>query len=144
MAPEFSEEGRTCRPGKIVDPTWEEVAGAIRRMDGERFPLVFINLSKSIERKDMNVLRDPGFVINGGQGKYSIMCPGRGRSHLWYCDPARGEKAVDIVAPYLRGLLTAVASKYVCRDVEVALRAARCFCETGGCDPNTPWSERTS
>ena len=137
---EVVEDGRTCRANRTIDPTWDQIAEAIRRLDRCRFPSLWINLSKSVEHDDMCVLRLTGFSVIGGAGAYWVQCSGGGHRQRQYLDPAGGDAEVDVGGPYLGQLGFSIASKHVCRDVDVVLRAAKYFCETGGFDPSTPWS----
>lgn len=107
-------------------PSWEAVEAAIRRLDRNRFP--FIWLFCEADAADTEV---PNFTVLGGQGAY-IFGP---EDTLFYDERHSGEM-VDV---WLSDQGASFPDWQVCHDLDVVVRATRLFAETGQLDPSLKW-----
>jgi hypothetical protein len=133
----YSENGCSWETHKVVHPTWQQIDGAIRKLDRFRYPFLFLwpteDESKHIIDGSADVLE-----VMGGEGAYWLAgssANGLFQRRLNY--PDRGNKEV-VVWTSDQGF--ADAERHVCRDVEAVVQAAKHYCEHAGeLDPSLPW-----
>jgi hypothetical protein len=108
-------------------PTWQQIEDAIRALD--RYSFVSVSLCLSEGRGDLDVF--------GGRGRYAIECRLAGEPERCYCDEskANGEERVRI---WESNQGAYVEEKYLCDDIDLALRIARYFAERGRCRAASP------
>jgi len=107
-------------------PSWEAVEAAIRRLDRDGFP--FIWLFRDADASDTDI---PDFIVMGGQGAYTF-----GPEDTLFCDETHSSEMVDV---WLSDQGASFPDRQVCHDLETVVRATRLFAETGKLDPGLTW-----
>ena len=123
------------RSTKTPEPTWAEVESAIRRLDRDRFPIVFLwptTDESAHEVTEENEL----FQVVGGDGAYWLAVTADGYFERRLDDPEQGDEEVEVWESD-QGYVT--EARHVCTDVDAVLRAARHYAERGGFAPGLPW-----
>lgn len=114
----------------ITDPTWGDIEAAIRRLDRDRFPFVWLFREACAEE---DALYDCSVL--GGEGAYAVDCRTDG---MWYRYRGAPDAGGEVVLWRSDQGYTA-ATRGVCRDIETVLRAVRYFCAQGRPDPRLTW-----
>src|SRR5215469_6405840 len=105
-----------------VDPPWSDVESAIRRMDGDLFPIVMLFIGRELPRVDMM----PGFDLLGGKNGYFISARPNG-TELYYRDEKASSEEVEV---WISDQGFSCSRMMVCPDIDLVLAAARHFFDT--------------
>lgn len=105
------------------DPNWNDIERALRRLDRNVYPFVWLHISEIIDF-DM-----PEHALNvlGGSGEYAIHIE-LPQNQLDYVDDARGDNIIDV---WVSDQGYSTAEKNLCRDFELLLEIVKHFAETG-------------
>lgn len=118
---------------EITQPTWEEIESAIRRLNRDEWPVVYLHseLPTQQDQSTENML----FVV-GGLGEYQL-CLYRDNQHTLFTDPSRSLEPVQIYESN-----QADTAKYrLCNDIYRVLELVRFFALTGELSPDANWIE---
>jgi hypothetical protein len=117
----------------VRDPSWEEIESAIRDLDHYCFPFIFMGLrDECCGEYCMSVL--------GGPNGYSICVAAEASNWVQYCDPSHTGGEIDVWTSD-QGFYP--KERYVAYDLNLVLRVARYYSETGQPDQSVQW-ERSS
>jgi hypothetical protein len=125
----YDKDGWSWRTEEKTNPEWSDVEHAIKRLEQFVYPYVWLYRSRSDEddMPDMNII--------GGNGIYSIDGLIDNQT-VRFVNPDGGNQLVEVWTSD-QGFET--EDKYVCRDIEVVLSAAKYYCEHGMLDPDLMW-----
>ena len=126
---EYEDAGGPWHTRDIVDPTWDLIEAAIRRLDKCLWPAIWLFLTADKDEV-------PDFEVMGGESDYWIACSVGGFHQRRFCDPSQGEEEIAV---WTSDQGFSDSAKHICHDLEVVLRAARHFYDTGDFDPSIPW-----
>lgn len=119
-------------PEFLPDPFWADIEAAIRRLDRDEYPYVWLHLTNPI-----NAGEPRGLNVMGGRGEYalSISLPGQ---LVYYHDPKRGDVVIQI---WESDQGSALPETSLCNDTERVIAIARHFADTGRPHPGYEWRE---
>ena len=119
-------------PEVLPDPSWADIEAAIRRLDRDEYPYVWLHLTNPIDEDGPR-----GLNVMGGRGEYamSISSPGR---LVYYHDPKRGDEVIRI---WESDQGSALPEASLCNDTERVIAVARHFADTARPDPGYEWRE---
>jgi hypothetical protein len=120
----YKDDGWAWREESIATPDWNDVEFAIRRMNRFQYPII------RISAKD----REMGII--GGNGAYFLRMPYTQTQLRTYWNQAQGDEEVWVWESD-QGMNPPACS--VCFDIDIVLRAAKYFLETGEHDPSISW-----
>ena len=120
-----------CKTQTTVQPTWEEVEVAIRALDHHRFPFIFIGLRDECRGEDC-------LSVLGGPKGYAISVANAHSGWVQYCDPKHTGAEVAVWTSD-QGYYP--EERYVSYDLDLVLRVARYYAESGELDPSVQWEE---
>jgi len=107
-------------------PSWEAVERAIRRLDRDRYPFIWLYRDADASHTDI-----PDFTIMGGLGAYIF-----GPEDTFFYDESHSGEMVNV---WLSDQGASFPDWQVCHDLEIVVRATRLFAETGQLDRNLTW-----
>jgi hypothetical protein len=136
----YRPDGRFRGPEKVAQPSWEEIEAAIRRLDRRTHPILFLWPTENEADHMVNEFCER-FEVLGGEGLYWTAGTFDGYFQRRFLDLAGGEQDIEIYPPTIEQGF-GDQERYVCRDIEVVLRAARFYAENGGFDPSVAWEEQ--
>jgi hypothetical protein len=134
-------------PATVVpSPTWDEVESAVRRLDGLRYRWLFLWPTTDPADHDPSPGSREYMEIIGGNGIYNLRVSfDDGRFGSLHFPEWPDRDVVVLPDPSGFGFVDGVwaeSARRVCRDVEVVLRAARHYYDTGSLDQSLPWQVR--
>ena len=115
----------------IRNPKWQDVEHAIRALDRDLLPFVWMYHDPNPD-PDNDL---PDFDITGGDGAYYFAIRGDGYE-LTFTDESRGDEEVDV---WISDQGASFPAFNVCPDVKIAIDAARSFYEDGSPCDSVPW-----
>ena len=130
----------------VPDPTWDEIERAVRRLDGRRYRWLQLWPTADPADHDPNPGSREYVEVVGGAGVYLLRASFADGRHAHPDFPEWPDRDV-VVLPDPSGfgfvdLMWSESARRVCRDVEVVLRAARHYYDTGSLDQSLPWQVR--
>jgi hypothetical protein len=128
----YQDDGWTWRVEQKIEPSWGDIAAAIRRLDRFNYPFVWLFSSEEVDEDAF-----PEFSVMGGEGEY-VIDYGADLAEGSYVDPHRGDSLVEV----WRSDQGHVREEKYCSSLDTALQAARYYCEHGTLDPRLNWSPR--
>jgi len=108
------------------NPTWQDIEAAIRRLDRDQFPFIYLFRDPEASKSDV-----PDFTVMGGDKAYVF-----GPEETLFYDETHADTKIAV---WLSDQGASFSDKQVCHDLEVVLRATRLFSETGQLDPGLKW-----
>jgi len=111
-------DGRPWDVVQVIEPAWEEVEHAIRRMDNVSLPLVQLNPTADEENEDV-------FNVLGGDGRWALFQI-MGSWH--FENPEGGEEEVTL---WESDQGYSCKARNILTDIEAVLRITRQFYRTG-------------
>ncbi len=117
---------------RVANPDWEAIESAIRALDRDLLPFVW--MYRSPDADDDSDL--PDFEVLGGDGAYFMMVRGDDYE-LMYDDQERGEERVDV---WISDQGASFPARNVCPDIEEVILAAKTFFEDGTPRQATKWT----
>jgi hypothetical protein len=128
----YESDGWTWRSDEVLDPPWEEVEAALRRLDRFGYPFLFLRLRPDVPD-------DERLEVMGGAGAYWVAGSFGGYFQRRMVNPKGGDEEVRV---WTSDQGFADQGQFVCEDIEIVVRVARYFAEHGDFDPSVPWAER--
>lgn len=129
----YGQDGRVWWTEGGTAPAWVDIEAAIRRLDRDRFPFIWLFQRVPVEEDAL-----PDFNVIGGEGCYAFDCRVDGVEYRYH-EPRHTDGGTVLwrsdqgyVAP----------AEQVCCDIAMVLQAARYFCAHGAPDPGLPWWPR--
>jgi immunity protein Imm1 of predicted polymorphic toxin system len=113
-------------PNEIIEPSWEDIEAALRKLDGESCSLVVLGIG------DPPV---PHMAIGGGNGKYIVYATADNAVFHKAMNTRAPDRKCSIVAGGQRGMY----DLRMCVTFDQALRAAETYALTGTLDPSLSW-----
>jgi hypothetical protein len=120
---------------KVPGASPSEIEAAIRRLDGERFPFLYLWPHPDRSSRDFRGVLYC-FEVAGGPAGYWVAVTDEVRAGRQFDYPERGERGVAVVPGDESFVYPA---RHVCQDVGTVIRAACHYAEHGGCEPSLPW-----
>lgn len=136
----YEPNGRRRQPEKTDQPTWPLIESAIRRLDGQEHPILFLWASDDPARHMIDEFSER-LEILGGPRAYWLAGTFGGCFQRRLFDPSGGPEEVELYGKRIEQGFSALG-RNITRDLEVVLRAARHYAEQGGFNPVVPWEER--
>jgi hypothetical protein len=130
----YQENGWDWQLEKVVNPTWHDIVAFVRRLDPFRHPWVWLFIGET----DDDVLVDC-LTIMGGEGGYWIGLSAGKYEQLRLFNPDKGEKDVAV---WTSDQGFADKACYITDDLDLVLRIAKHFGETGEPLPDAPWEQQ--
>jgi hypothetical protein len=115
----------------IREPSWNEIEFAIRRLDRNLFP--FLWLYHEFEALEGEL---PDMDVVGGCGEYAIKVNQKDGSVLSAVDLTRSENRIDI---WVSDQGASLPEYELCPNVEKTLEIVRLFCESGQLHSEVDW-----
>jgi hypothetical protein len=123
----YSRDGTRGRR-EIAEPRWEQIETAIRKLNRHGRPFIVLRLSESSEVRYLSIL--------GGKGAYSLEGKSTGLRCRVYHDTTHSDQEIPIWTSD-QGLYPPETG--VCYDLDLVLKVARHYAETGKLDPSVRW-----
>ena len=114
-------------------PTWPAIESAIRRLDRDEWPYVWLHTTEPVEGE----MPENGLCIMGGRGEYSLFLWKDGRE-THYLDESRGETPIRI---WESDQGSVQREKDLCNDLVLVLTIARHFAESAELHAGARWEE---
>jgi hypothetical protein len=128
----YEDDGWTWQSHEILDPSWEQVEAAIRRLDRFGHPFLFLRLREDVPD-------DERLDVMGGEGAYWVAGLFGGYFQRRFVNLAGGG---DKVRVWTSDQGFADEERFICKDVELVLKVARYFAEHGDFDPSVSWEDQ--
>lgn len=111
------------RSYKTPYPEWEEIEVAIRRLDRDEWPFVWLHT----EAPQSNDMPNNMFCVMGGRGEYDL-CLYRDGDEFHYWNPDRSDESICI---WESDQGSYKSYQNLCEDLLLVLRITRQFSESG-------------
>jgi hypothetical protein len=138
--PEASAEGDHARfgPKPVVthSPTFDEIEAAIRRLDRDEWPYVWLHTEAPLANEFPNNL----FQIMGGRGEYALTLYKDG-DEIHYLDRSRRDEG-DSIQIWESDQGSDRRCEDLCNDISRVIGITRRFCEFGELDSSVTWDVR--
>src|SRR5262245_12553887 len=128
---DYGEAGQKWHLEKVPDPSRDQVVASVHRLDKCRYPWVWLFIGDEDEDATVDCL-----TIMGGKGAYWVGLSAGKYDQLRLFYPANGEQEIDL---WTIDQGFADRACHVTDDVELVLRIARHFGETGEPLPTASW-----
>jgi len=123
--------GWNCQESTTLNPTWEQVEAAIRKLDKFQNPFAWFYLSPNAASGEV-----PEFEVVGGEGDYAVACSIKGFHQRMPCNPDLGNK---MIAVWTSDQGAEIEAKNIIYDVDLVLELTRYFCEHADFSPAVSW-----
>jgi hypothetical protein len=130
----YSETGRDWRLEKVADPTWDRIVASVHRLDRFRHPWVWLFIGDGDDDATVDCL-----TIMGGGGAYWVGLSAGKYIQLRLFDPGKGRQEIAL---WTSDQGFADHACHVTEDVELVLRIAKHFGETGEPLPDVSWESQ--
>ena len=127
----YSESGRDWHLQKVRHPSWDEIVASVRSLDKFRHPWVWLFIGDEDEDATVDCL-----TIMGGERAYWIGLSAGPHVQLRLFDGAKGREEVAV---WTSDQGFADQACHVTDDVDLVLRVAKHFAETGEPLPEASW-----
>jgi len=127
----YSENGSEWHFEKIRNPGWDDVVSSIRRLDKFRYPWVWLFIGDEEEDASVDCL-----TVMGGEGAYWLGLTAGNYEQLRLFDKDKGTEEVEL---WTSDQGFADMECHVTSDVDLVLRIAKYFGETGKPLPEANW-----
>jgi hypothetical protein len=128
---EYAENGRDWHLEKLRFPDWDRIVASVHRLDRFHYPWVWLFIGDGDEDATVNCL-----TIMGGKGAYWIGLSAGKYDQLRLFNAGNGQQEVDL---WTSDQGFADRACYVTDDVQLVLRVAKHFGETGEPLPDASW-----
>ena len=129
----YPADGSVWESTKIHNPTWKAIAAAIRRLDRDEWPFLWLHTGEPVDLD----LSEGTLNLMGGRGEYAISFFNRG-GETNYWDESRSDKLIRIWESDQGSIQP---EKNLCKDLALVLRIAKHFAETGELYDEVAWKE---
>lgn len=133
----YDAAGHRRPPEKISMPTWQDIEAAIRRLDQQERPILFLWASNDPDLQ-MTDERSERLEVMGGNGLYWLAGTCDGYFQRRFLNPSAGNEDVEVYGTQIEQGFGDEA-RHICRDLALVLRAARYYAEYDGFDPSVSW-----
>jgi hypothetical protein len=110
----------------LAHPARQQVENAIRRLDRDEWPYVWLKTEEARDSEFPNYM----LWIVGGRGEWAIVLF-RDGDEIHFHDRARSEESSEMIRIWESDQGTYVWPSNLCSSIDVVLETARVFCETG-------------
>jgi hypothetical protein len=129
----YDEKGKDWHFEKTASPTWEEIVASIYRLDKFCYPWVWLFIGDEDEDASVDCL-----TIMGGEGVYWLGLTAGKYDQLRLFDPKKSPQEVEL---WTSDQGFSDQEVHVTYDVDLVLRIARYFGETGEPLPQAMWEK---
>ena len=129
----YGETGWGWHLEKVPNPTWDEIVTAIQRLEKFRYPWVLLFIGDEDEDPTVDCL-----TIMGGEGVFWLALTAGKYEQLRLFDQTKGTHEVKV---WTSDQGFADEERQVTYDIDLVLRIAKYFGETGEPLPEAPWEE---
>jgi hypothetical protein len=129
--PVYSESGWDWHLEKIADPSWDQIVTTIQRLDKFRYPWVWLFIGDQDEDASEDCL-----TVMGGDGVYWLGLTAGQYDQLRLFDSSKGNHEVELWTSD-QGFVD--QEVYVTYDLDLVLRIASYFGDTGKPLPEATW-----
>lgn len=133
----YQRDGRRRNCETVLHPSWDQIEAAIRRLDRRAHPILILWPTEDAASHQHDEFCER-FEVSGGAGLYWIAANHDGYLQRQFLNPAGSDQDVEIYGPLIEQGFGA-PERHICRDLELVLRAARCYAERGGFEPTVSW-----
>jgi hypothetical protein len=127
----YGETGWGYHLEKIPNPTWDEIVAAIHRLEKFRYPWLWLFTGDEDEDPNVDCL-----TIMGGKGVYWLAVTTPNTNQLRLFDPNKGTHEIEV---WTSDQGYADEERHVTCDIDLVLRVAKHFGETGEPLPEASW-----
>lgn len=128
---EYDETGCGWHSEKIRNPAWDDILVSVHRLDKFRYPSVWLFIGENDDDMTSDCL-----TIMGGDGVYWVALSAGKHDQLRLFDPDKSSEEVDL---WTSDQGFADYEFRTTNDIELALRIAKHFGETGEPLPEASW-----
>ena len=128
---DYGETGQVWHFVKSHNPTWEEIVTSIYRLDKFRYPWVWLFIGDEDEDASVDCL-----TVMGGDGVYWVGLTAGKYDQLRLFDPTKSTQEVEV---WTSDQGFADQEVYLTYDIDLVLRVAKYFGETGEPLPEAIW-----
>jgi hypothetical protein len=128
---EYPATGGSYQTHVCKRPTWEQIEAAVRALNHDRLPFLFIGLRDKCEGEEC-------LSVLGGPKGYAMSAADEHSGWLNYCDPSHTGGEVPVWTSD-QGYYP--EERYVTYDLDLVLRVTRFYAENGQLDPSVQWEE---
>jgi hypothetical protein len=113
------------------NPDWQTIDAAVKQLDRDVYPFVWLQIGKHVEWDE------PELALNvmGGRGEFAL-CIFRKGHHLYFRDPSRGKKVIEI---WESDQGSRAEERELCNDLNLVLKIVQHFAESGEPYPGVQW-----
>jgi len=123
--------GQRCRKHEVLNPTWEQMEDAVRRLDKFQFPIVWFFTTEDVSDDEI-----PDFEIMGGETDYYISVSAHGYKQRRYFDATKARTRIDV---WTSDQGCSIEACHAIHEIDLVLAALKYFSETGGFSPKLSW-----
>jgi hypothetical protein len=127
----YSETSSDWHFEKTRNPTWNQIVAAIQRLDKFRYPWVWLFIGDEDEDATVDCL-----TVMGGKGVFWLALTAGKYDQLRLFDPNKGSEEVEV---WTSDQGFADEERYVTYDLDLVMRVAKHFGETGEPLPGAGW-----
>lgn len=132
----YGADGWNPQPEKTRHPSWRQIEVAIRRLDRFQYPYVWLVLAE--DEDDSNELENT-LQVMGGKGAYFVNFNAGDFDNVTLSYPDAANEGIEV---WESDQGFSASAREVTSDVELVLRIARHFADTGKPLPDAPWAMR--
>ena len=124
------------KPVMTLNPTFDEIEAAIRRLDRDEWPYIWLHTETPPADEFPNNL----FQVMGGRGEYALTLY-RDGDEIHYIDRSRRNEGGPIEI-WESDQGSDACYKDLCNDVSRVIEITRQFCDSGELDSSVTWDVR--
>jgi hypothetical protein len=129
----YPPDGSSWRSLKTRDPDWPAIEEAIRRLDRDEWPFIWLH----IEEPPENDMPNNMFCVMGGRGEYDLSLY-RDGDEIHYWDRTRSDEVIRI---WVSDQGSYKSYQNLCNDLPLVLEITRRFAESGALHPGVSWDK---
>ena len=133
----YGPDGWDPRPERTRRPSWVQIEQAIRRLDRFQHPWIWLFLTEE-ETEEEAEEPEECLTVMGGRGVYFLDLNAGEHEHLTLLYPDAPHEEVEVWESD-QGL--SVSLREVTSDIDLVLRVAKHFADTGEPLPGAPWAK---
>jgi len=128
---EYDDTGWNCQEKRLLEPTWNALESAVRRLNKFQFPFIWFFLSKDAADDAL-----PDFSIMGGEGDYVMSTFDSERIDRHIRFPSHSDKRIDV---WLSDQGCDFEEQFVCHDIDFVLDVLRRYADSGQFPSDILW-----
>jgi hypothetical protein len=129
----YPPDGSTWRSLKTSNPDWTAIEEAVRRLDRDEWPFIWLHTEEPLEYDMPNNM----FCVMGGRGEYNLALYGGG-GEFHYRDNLRSDEVIRI---WESDQGSYVSYNNLCNDLLLVMEITRRFVERGELHPDVAWEK---